>query len=364
MEIKFDFKDLWAQVRRVSSQTSDFDWAAATILDPVDIALSHGRDIKLEDLDYVNGLLSVDGRQVLLYIPDQFRTVEEVQADPSLGKRFHVADCKALADMRAKGRFERYVVTNNLSGLFEITGKSYTSHSEKPKASLLVCRYCLGKLNYRDYSHAAQNRHGIWNGFSISEFFETYSTTFKFLPRRLAESAGPAHYTSDWRDISAALRERCGYICDQCRVNLSAHRHLLHVHHINGVKSDNVAVNLRSLCIDCHRKQPLHERMLISSENMRLLSTLRRSQQVYPVTHEWDEALALADLSVHGALLHARHKGLPVPQIGYEFVDAAGVYRSQVEVAWPQRRIGIHVMEKPIFGGWQLFNPVEFIETY
>lgn len=363
MEIRIDFSDLWRQVRRVSSQTYSFDWAAATSLDPIDIELSHGREVKLEDLNSVNGLLSVDGRQVLLYIPDQFKPLEEVQADPGLGKRFHVAHCKTLADMRAKGRLERYVVTNNLSGLFRITGKNHTRNNYEIESSLLVCKNCLEKLNYQDYSHAVRERHSIWNNFSISTFFETYSTTFKFLPRRLAENAGHGDYTSDWNDISAALRERTGYTCDQCHINLSAHRHLLHVHHINGVKTDNSALNLRPLCIDCHRKQPFHASMFISSENMSLLTALRRSQQVYPVTHDWEEALNLADLSVRGALLHARHRGFPVPQVGYEFVDATGTVQKQLEAAWPQYRLGVYVMEKPTLEGWQFFNPAQFIES-
>jgi hypothetical protein len=36
---------------------------------------------------------------------------------------------------------------------------------------------------------------------------------------------------------------------------------LLHVHHINGVKSDNSEMNLRVLCQYCHGEQPNHEHM-------------------------------------------------------------------------------------------------------
>ena len=73
MEIKFDFSGLWAQAKRIGAERVEtIDWTAATQLDPVDIELLQGREVKLEDLDVINGLLSVDGRQVLLYITDQF----------------------------------------------------------------------------------------------------------------------------------------------------------------------------------------------------------------------------------------------------------------------------------------------------
>ena len=123
MEIKVDFFGLWEQVKRLGTEKVDFDWTAAAQLDPIDIALLEGREVQLDDLNVINGLLSVDGRQVLLYIPDQYNPVDVVQTNPDKGKRFHVADCKTLSDMRSKGRFERYVVTNNLSGIFPISGK-------------------------------------------------------------------------------------------------------------------------------------------------------------------------------------------------------------------------------------------------
>lgn len=362
MEIKVDFSDLWRQVRRVSSETTMFDWTAATRLDPIDIELLQGREISLDDLDYVNGLLSVDGRQVLLYIPDQYKTIDDVIADPSLGKRFHVADCRVLGEMRARGRFERYVVANNLSGEFKITGRTRTGSVDERNARLLVCKVCLEKLNFGGYAHDSAKRQQIWRGFSLSMFFETYSTNFKFLPKRSTDSVGLGGYTDDWKDVSSAVRERCGYICDQCSVDLSSYRYLLHVHHVNGVKADNSAANLRPLCVDCHRKQPMHDRMFISAENMTLLSSLRRAQGVYPLKGDWQEAIEMADLSVQGALLYARHLGFPAPEIGYPLVDGIGSPGGHVEVAWPQKRVGIYVREKLAADYWKFFNPDEFIE--
>lgn len=360
MEIKFDFSGLWAQAKRIGAERVEtIDWTAATQLDPVDIELLQGREVKLEDLDVINGLLSVDGRQVLLYIPDQYKPVEVVQRTPEEGKRFHVADCKTLADMRAKGRFDRYVVTNNLSGIFPISGKNSRGQAAELDSRLFVCKNCLEKLNYQNYCHETR-RTSIWKAFEIGRFFETYSTSFRYLPRSLSNRSLANEYTQDWAEISANVRRRCGFVCNECRVNLSEHRHLLHVHHVNGVKSDNAASNLRALCADCHRKQPLHDWMFISSADMQVLTRLRREQSI--VAGDWEQAAALADLSVHGALLHAKHKGFEVPEVGYEFTNAKGVVVAEVELAWPAQRLAVHVSEGVDFPGWNIMTPIEFIE--
>ncbi|WP_278453484.1 hypothetical protein [Stutzerimonas kunmingensis] len=361
MEIRVDFSELWGQVKRLSDAPVEFDWVAAAQLDPIDVVLLEGREVRLEDLDVINGLLSVDGRQVLLYIPDQYSPVDVVQASPDKGKRFHVADCKTLADMRAKGRFERYLVTNNLTGIFQISGKNSRGMPDELKSRLLVCKNCLEKLNYQNYCHEG-TRSAIWHGFETGKFFETYSTSFRHLPRSLAQRALGNDYTDDWAEISAEVRRRCGFKCDACAVSLTEHRHLLHVHHVNGLKRDNSSVNLRPLCIDCHRKQPLHDHMFISTANMQLLNRLRREQSI--TADNWTQVMALADLAVHGGLMHGRYKGFGVPVVGYEFINAKGLVIAEVEVAWPEQRIAIYVTDAPMIEGWTMLNSVEFIEKF
>lgn len=361
MEIRVDFSELWAQVKRLSDAPVEFDWVAAAQLDPIDIELLEGREVRLEDLDVINGLLSVDGRQVLLYIPDQSKPVDVVQMSPKEGRRFHVANCKTLVEMRAKGRFERYLVTNNLTGIFSISGKNSRGIPEELDSRLLVCMNCLEKLNYQNYCHdSARSR--IWQHFDIGRFFETYSTSFTHLPRNLGQRAIGNDYTADWAEVSADVRRRCGFKCDGCELDLSEHRHLLHVHHVNGVKQDNSSANLRPLCADCHRKQPLHEHMFISMTDMQLLTRLRREQNI--TADDWTQVMELADLAVHGGLLHGRHKGFGVPVIGYEFLSAKGLVIAEAEVAWPEQRIAIYVADAPMIDGWTVLNPVEFIERF
>lgn len=362
MEIKFDFSGLWAQAKRIGAEKVEtIDWTAAAQLDPVDIELLQGREVKLEDLDVINGLLSVDGRQVLLYIPDQFKSIDLVQRAPEEGKRFHVAECKTLADMRAKGRFDRYVVTNNLSGVFPISGKNSRGQPAELDSRLLVCKNCLEKLNYQNYGHETR-RTSIWRAFEIGKFFETYSTSFRYLPRSLSNRSLANEYTQDWAEISANVRRRCSFVCNECGVNLSECRHLLHVHHVNGVKSDNAANNLRALCADCHRKQPLHDWMFISSSDMQALTRLRREQSIF--ADDWERAIALADLSVHGALMHAKHKGFEVPEVGYEFTSSKGAVVAEAELAWPSQRLAVRISEGGEFPGWNIMTPIKFIERH
>ncbi|WPU32705.1 HNH endonuclease [Pseudoalteromonas piscicida] len=66
------------------------------------------------------------------------------------------------------------------------------------------------------------------------------------------------------------------YTCEQCGVELSQYKRLLHTHHINGVKTDNSISNLRALCLDCHKKQPKHEHMHVTHNDQLIINQLRR----------------------------------------------------------------------------------------
>ena len=166
-----------------------------------------------------------------------------------------------------------------------------------------------------------------------------------------------AQYTPDWREVSARYKTRVGFTCEICSVDLKDDRDLLHVHHVDGVKTNNRPSNLQALCADCHRKQPDHGRMRVSHADTQRIATLRRKQNLSGADG-WEKAFALADLGVHGVLHHRRNQGDEVPEVGYEVVDRRGVVVAQLELAWPARRRGIAISQEDLkvasAAGWDV----------
>lgn len=64
----------------------------------------------------------------------------------------------------------------------------------------------------------------------------------------------PGDYTEDWPKISKAHKIRVKWKCQKCRVDLSRHHVLMHVHHRNRRRNDNRERNLMALCVECHSK--------------------------------------------------------------------------------------------------------------
>ena len=333
-------------------------------LEEIDIQLREGVEITLDELDIENGLLSVQGRQILLYIPDQGRNIADALDDGIKGRRFHVADCKTLRSMRDQNRFERYVVTNDLSGNFKVHGVDIYGTDQGGITNLHVCMNCLSALNYSGYTYKTKpGRTKIHRNFSIEEFFEAYSTFFKHLPSKRIND-GVSGYTDDWPLISGSIKADCHYICDECEIDLSANKHLLHVHHINGVKNDNAPDNLRPLCIDCHRKQPMHALMFVTPKNMKMISRLRRAQLDTPA-EDWKELILLADRGVADLLEVLKKNAAPIPEVGLDFLDGDAV-AGMLAVAWPASKVGIYTdasdADAAMALGWHVYNPLEAIE--
>jgi len=275
MNLNVSFEEIDESVRRMGADQVQIGQMMSLPIqgEPIRIKLKHGIEIGIEDVEIArNGLLTYKGQHVLIYIQDHGWKVEEAERNGADGKKFHVSDCRTIDQMKHENRFQRYVATNEMSGKFFVTGTSSHGEYVETYAYLNVCKNCLQKLNYRNYTG---NRKAVFAEFSIEEFFAEYESTISQLPDRRA--GGPdGKYTDDWPSISEKVKQDAGYRCKVCQVDLGKHRGLLHVHHTNGVKNDNHPDNLRALCALCHAAQPGHGHMKIRENDALTIRRLRK----------------------------------------------------------------------------------------
>jgi 5-methylcytosine-specific restriction endonuclease McrA len=339
MRITHDFSALWRIADELGASKAPFSLKRIASIPEIESELIRGREVKLHELESVSGLLAFQGRQILLYIPDQGQHIVEVLAgDKEQGKKFHIAHCKTLETMKQKGRFERYIATTDVSGKFELTGTADFTNEISGTGSLYVCQNCLNMLNFKQCKVERSARR-LRETFELAEFFETYSSCFKHLPTRTRVEAGNSTYASNWASISDKLREAAKWKCTDCKVDLSAHRSLLHVHHVDGNKNHNSDNNLKVLCKACHRMQPLHDHLYIPLHEMKLINALRKANGLY--RGDWETALRYADPACHGVLGLARASGWPAPDIEYTISPDV----KPLEVAWPSRKLALSLSE-------------------
>ncbi|WLG91438.1 HNH endonuclease [Pseudomonas cucumis] len=353
MRILINFSELKRLARVLNPTPVDFSLVNhSTDFKPIDDQLGEGIEIDIETIETEFNLLSYHGRQVLLYIKDHTGKLLATQANPEHGNRFHIAHCHTLEDMKQKNRFQRYVATNKLTGRFQIEDSTVWGGLSKVEVELKVCKYCLQKLNYlgsADY----QPRQKAFSEFSLKDFFSRYSSCFLYMPKAWAEDMSFG-YSSDWKETSKLVRKAANYTCSECRIGLASYPGLCHVHHVNGVKSDNSPENLQVLCKDCHRRKPLHSGIFVSHGEMQIITSLRRQAEKLGVD-DWGEVTDLSDPAVHGDLELMRKQGFRPPIVGHEVQNERGEVIAELEVAWPEKRIGISIKEI-LVPGWRIYR--------
>ena len=368
MKLSVNFDALWHNVDQMGAKkvTLDIGNVWRPELDPIDDDLEKGRETKPDEIEVHNGVLSVRGRQVVLYIPDHGIRVLEALDDGGTGKKFHIAQCRTLDEMKQKKRFERYFAKNNLSKQFHIHGHNEDNHPVEGYASLNVCKNCLKYLNYKGSATAKKmGLNQIVAEFNMGEFFSTYSSVFRHMPKEMKVTHTKG-YTGDWPTISAKARENAGHTCSECSVNLDENRHLLHTHHINGVKHDNSQQNLQVLCADCHRKQPLHDHMFVKHEDMQTINRLRREQRLIGENElGWKTAFDYVDSALWGVLdLAQKRGGYGPPEIGYKLTDEKGRVIAELEIAWPESKFGVAINNPKAVDGWYLIGLKEALDFF
>lgn len=367
MKLDVDFSELLRVIEKMGArQIPIIDIGSIQITTDIDLVLgTTGQAISLEDLEYSDGLLSYRGRQVLLYIPDHGTRIEKVIEDNSLGNKYHVSDCTTLETMRNKKRFDRYIVTNKLSGDFDISGIIYhTSEEVTQSVKLNICKNCLNNINYMNYRNTHyRDKKNIFNDFRLESFFENYSTLFRYFPK-FTDILYSSKYTSDWNEISTNLKSKKNYICESCKTSFSDHKQLLHTHHRNGVKSDNSTSNLKVVCIDCHRKEPNHTHLMMKNDDLQKIYRLRHIQQKTRFL-TWDDVFKFADLSLHGYLHLCKHEDPQnIPKVGY-VVDDDTIFDLVFDKYSPKKAIVINISETyKKMNGWQIMTLGEGLKLF
>ena len=364
MKLTVDFSALHNAVKTMGAERIEFELSNKVIpIEPIDKQLGEGFEVNFKDIEFETGLASYKGRQVLLYIKDHSynNKIYGVLEDGSKGNRFHIADCKKLEEMRRKGKFERYVVTNRLDGLFAVSGNDkLTNELIEGETGLNVCQFCLEALNYEKFKAMPRGpqRKIFVASFKLADFFDTYSSFFKFMPTGVANNSD-AGYTKDWDDISKKVRVKFNYQCQQCGLDLSQHQRLLHVHHINGVKSDNSNSNLTPLCCDCHRKQPDHQHLFIKHEDTKRISQLRSAQGLN-VKENWQDVYKLADPGMHGVIDLLEKYHVSLPEVGEEIENNKQEVVAELELAWPLKKVGVAIDKPEAIAatkqGWKVYS--------
>ena len=238
-----------------------------------------------EVVTFPGGLIAVGGRQVTLHILEPFCGEDLLSAVPANGPRvprFHVADCTTLETMRANGLGNRYVVSVRQESQFRVRPWDLATRvrGEDMFSALIPCRNCLSALDYEGWlSLSRREQDSIVNNFDLEQFFEAFRPIFRCLPLYTTDTYPSGDYTPDFASVSLRFRRSQNWRCDCCQLDLSNNRGLLHVHHIDHIRANNVRTNLRALCVECHKAQPYHGHMRIRQDEQRLLQQLRHTQR-------------------------------------------------------------------------------------
>ena len=258
--------------------TELISWNSGGNWDPIDIdglLITTGIDIPPDEIEYApDGTLEYEGRKVVVYIRDQYvldsyKLVDPNElVDPEQLCKFHVADCPTLKTMKSQNKFDRYVVATRTDGKFIVnflTGGRIHGKGERVERRLYVCKNCLNKLNYRKYrNYRPSKKEEIREFFDLNKFFEMYGSQITRKPTSTDITAPVNEYSSDWDQISRHYKEKVGWRCEECNIDLREGKEFLDVHHINGLKNDNREENHCALCLHCHAEQFQHQRIRYS----------------------------------------------------------------------------------------------------
>tara|TARA_Y100001954_G_scaffold122095_1_gene131218 strand:+ start:248 stop:1168 length:921 start_codon:yes stop_codon:yes gene_type:complete len=288
MELKDPFLELSKLRERIGADDPNKSFGKA--LDPLEeiiIELEEGEiDVEREQIISHGPFLLYEGKILaILYIYD-YRATQLDLLDESVNKRapkFHFSWCTTLAKMDARGKFQRYIFSRKKINRFKVQAtetepemiEKLGEHHEMEDVTLYACKNCLNETGYKSYSNdlsqAEKTKHV--KDFNIKEFLDENEATvltsqFYAKQQKLKysdETIQPMVYSDDFPEVSRKLRQENNWKCSKCDVDMKNWKKGLHVHHKNGVKSDNSKSNLEVLCALCHKHiDEFHKKMHVN----------------------------------------------------------------------------------------------------
>lgn len=261
----FSHDEAWNRLRRLmAADLVPFDqlkWSNSNLQELLRKLSHQGVEVALEEIQLDDdGTFTYQGLHVLVYIRDQ----KFYPNRPDGEYKFHICNCKTIEDFRKNNRLNRYVASRRTDGTFLVNVRNVVTGAYEKEGEYLklnVCKYCLAQLSYKGYKSYSTTP-DIYDDFELAEFFDLYKDSqFNYTPTHSEYTSPLEEYSDTFKDLSFEIRQAANWCCAMCNLSLVSDKNLLHVHHANGIKSDNRLVNLEPICIGCHSNQPGHERL-------------------------------------------------------------------------------------------------------
>ena len=241
----------------------------------------NGLDIKsLDELAINNNeiLFTIlpDGtlQRVNLYIAEQIVGSYDSELKPKY--KYHIFKCSTIENMFRAKRQHRYKINTRTDGTFYFRYINLYGRiiKEEENEKINICKNCLKKYFHLINRYYNPNEADEYvKKFNLEEFDKKFGSFFGVEDFEKLEDGNsnfnPNVYPKNWRDISKKIRELRDYTCEKCgfQARNNYEKKFIHVHHINGDKTNNYQVNLQVLCIKCHANIDAFHRRLKNSPN-------------------------------------------------------------------------------------------------